>query len=296
MRANLQVRVSERARTGLLWTSHWAQARMHRRTLGALSAQDEQIISNLSTEGVHVTSVQQLLPDLAPKILDSMSRAAACIAKERLTVNSPSLRRSCGSTDLHSAELLRLFPDVYLLGLDPRIIRLAEHYLGLPVAYHGTALRQSLTDGNEVGARLWHMDSEDFHVLRVVIYFNDVTPGGGPFEYIPRNSGLSYKAFPGPESITSERMRKVVEERRWKQIYGPIGTVVIADSAKIFHHESLQLERDRTVAMLGYSSRRPRGMQLAMAHFPVESLRPALLTLLSPENHPHVFGWRRPGI
>jgi hypothetical protein len=296
MRANLQVRVGERVSSGLLRMSHWAQASMHRRTLGALSAQGEEIISNLCTEGVHVTSVQRLFPDLAPKILDCMSRAAAHIANERLAVNSPSLCRSCGSTDLHSAELLRLFPDLYLLGLDPRIIRLAEHYLGLPVAYHGIALRQSLTDGNQIGPRLWHMDSEDFHVLRVVIYLNDVTPGGGPFEYIPRNSGLSYRAFPGPESITSERMRKVVEERRWKQIYGPIGTVIIAESAKIFHHESLQLGRDRTVAMLGYSSRRPRGMQLAMAHFPVESLRPALLTLLSPENHPHVFGWRRPSI
>jgi hypothetical protein len=173
-------------------------------------------------------------------------------------------------------------------------MRLAEHYLELPVAYHGVALRQSFTDGNQIGPRLWHMDSEDFHVLRVVIYLNDVTPGGGPFEYVPRNVGLSYKAFPGPDGITSERMRTVIKENRWKQCYGPIGTVVIADSAKTFHHESLQSERNRTVAMIGYSSRRPRRMALAMAHFPVESSKSLLQPLVSPEQHPHVFGWRRP--
>lgn len=294
MRSNIQGRVSEKVSTGLLQLSHWAQASFHRRTLGELSAQHNQIIADLAIEGVHVGSIDQLVPDRAPRILEELKRAAAYIANERLSDRSSSVRKRDSSTDLLSAELLRLFPDIYLLGLDPRIIALAEHYFGLPVAYHGAALRQSLTDGRQMGPRLWHMDSEDFHVLRVVIYLNDVTPGGGPFEYVPRSYGLSYKAFPGPESITNERMRQVVPEHRWKQCFGPVGTVIIADSAKIFHHESLQVERDRTVAMVGYSSRRPRGMQLAMAHFPVETLTSRLRTLVPPEQHPHVFDWRRP--
>jgi hypothetical protein len=237
--------------------------------------------------------VERLFPDVGSKILESLARAASFVTTECQRAESPSMRRLAASTDLLPDELLKSFPELYLLGLHPRIVDLAEHYFGLPVAYHGVALRQSLTNGNQVGPRLWHMDSEDFHVLRVVIYLCDVTPGGGPFEYVPRNRGLTYKAFSGIGGISNERMRSVVPETQWKRCFGPAGTVILADSAKIFHHESLQVDRNRTVAMIGYSSRRPKGMQLAMSHFPVEALKPELLGVVSPDHYPHVFDWRR---
>jgi hypothetical protein len=288
-------RVGEKVSAGLLRINHWAQAKVHRRTLPALSPYQQEIISDLSSEGVHVTSVERLFPDMG-SILESMARAASFIATECQRPESPSMKPLTASTDLLPDELLKSFPELYLLGLNPSIVDLAAHYFGLPVAYHGVALRQSLVNGNQVGPRLWHMDSEDFHVLRVVIYLCDVTPGGGPFEYVPRNRGLSYKAFSGIGGITDERMRSVVPEAEWKRCFGPMGTVILADSAKIFHHESLQVARSRTVAMIGYSSRRPKGMQLAMSHFPVETLKPALLRLVSPAHYPHVFDWRRSAI
>lgn len=295
MRASIQGRVGEKVSTGVLRMSHWAEATIHRCLQGTatLSSYEDEIISDLTTEGVHVSSVERLFPDLAAGLRESFVRVADFIAKESADISSPSLRWRGGSTDLRSEELLRKFPEIYLLGLEPRIITLAEHYLGLPVAYHGAALRQSFVDGHQLGPRLWHMDSEDFHVLRIVIYLSDVNPGCGPFEYIPRSGRLSYKAFPGIESITNERMRTVVPEHQWKRCCGPLGTVVLADSAKTFHHESLQVERSRTVAMIGYSSRRPKGMHLATSHFPVESLTPELTRMLSPQQHPYVFGWRR---
>jgi hypothetical protein len=286
-------RVGEKVSDGLLRMNHWAQEKVHRRTLPALSPGQEEIISDLSSEGVHVTSVERLFPDVGSKILDSLARAASYVATECQRAESPVMRRLAASTDLLADELLKSFPELYLLGLHPSIVDLAEHYFGLPVAYHGVALRQSLPNGNQVGPRLWHMDSEDFHVLRVVIYLCDVTPGGGPFEYVPRNRGLSYRAFSGIGGITDERMRSVVPEPQWKRCFGPMGTVILADSATIFHHESLQVNRSRTVAMIGYSSRRPKGMQLAMSHFPAETLKPTLLQLISPAHHPHVFDWRR---
>jgi hypothetical protein len=289
-------RVGEKVSSGLLRMNHWAQEKVHRRTLPALSPDQEEIISDLSSDGVHVTSVERLFPDAGSEILDSLARAASYITTECQRAESISMRRLSASTDLLPDELLKSFPELYLLGLSPRIVDLAEHYFGLPVAYHGVALRQSFTNGNQVGPRLWHMDSEDFHVLRVVIYLCDVTPGGGPFEYLPRSRGLSYKAFRGIGGITDERMRAVVPESQWKRCYGPMGTVILADSAEIFHHESLQVDRSRTVAMIGYSSRRPKGMQLAMSHFPAETLKPTLLQLVSPAHHPHVFDWRRPAI
>jgi len=163
------------------------------------------------------------------------------------------------------------------------------------VGYHGAVLRHSLVDGAGAGPRLWHKDAEDFHVFRMVVYLNDVTLGGGPFEYIPRNLGISYEHFVGAEdALTNERMRQVVAPSLWKRIYGPAGTVVLADTAQTFHHESLQTQRDRAVIMLGYSSRRPKGLPSPRWRiFPFERVRPLLTSIVPPANYDHVFGWRR---
>src|SRR5579871_3778291 len=155
------------------------------------------------------------------------------------------------SVDLTAEALLAQIPQIYLLGLHESILALAEAYLGRPAAYHGAVLRHSLLDGAARGTRLWHKDGEDNHVLRVVIYLNDVDSEGGPFEYISRRNKVSYRDFPRIESeITDQRMNEVVPRSSWKQITGAAGTVVLCDTARTFHHESFQKSRERAVIMM----------------------------------------------
>jgi hypothetical protein len=128
----------------------------------------------------------------------------------------------------------------------------------------------------------------------MLVYLNDVTLGGGPFEYIPRSLGVGYRHVAGIErELNNERMSQVVPVEQWRRVYGAAGTIVLADTAQIFHHESLQTERDRSVIMIGYSSRRPRSMGTAMAHFPVEEVADALEQIIPAPAYPYVFGWRR---
>ena len=251
-----------------------------------------EVVADLQTEGVHVTSVERLLGAAAPAYREAMARASdfmwECAAGDH-----PAWRMQAASTDLLAAELLARLPELYLFGLSPQILSLAEQYLRVPVAYHGAVLRHSIVDGAEVGPRLWHRDCEDFHVLRTVVYLNDVTEDGGPFEYIPRDKSLvageadRYMPMRG-----NERMQNAVPRSQWKRCVGPAGTVILADSAQVFHHESLQRRTDRSVVMMGHSSRRPRDPALALAHFPVEANAAALARLVAPEHHPHVFSWR----
>ena len=90
---------------GLLRMNHWAQAKVHRRTLPALSPYQEEIISDLSSDGVHVTSVERLFPDVGSKILNSLARAASYIPAEAERAESPSMKRLAASTDLLPDEL-----------------------------------------------------------------------------------------------------------------------------------------------------------------------------------------------
>jgi hypothetical protein len=250
-----------------------------------------QIIHDLNTEGVHVTTVERLLAPL--EFRHVMARASALIAgNDSIEQSAQWVRGEC-SKDLTAEALLERLPEIYLFGLNPQILQLVQSYLRLPPAYHGGVLRHSLVDGGLAGPRLWHQDSEDFHVFRMVMYLNDVTEGGGPFEYIPRSLGITYKHITDPRiPLTSERMQAIVPKTSWKRCFGPAGTVVLCDTAKVFHHESMQEKRSRSVVMFGYSSRRPSNLSLAMAHFPVERVSGKLAGIVPPEILPHVFSWR----
>lgn len=250
----------------------------------------EAAIGDLQTEGVHVTTVERLLGDAAPAFRAALARAAP------LLHGAP--EPSCwsardASVDLAPGALLARLPDFYLAGLNARLLSLAEHYLRVPVAYHGAVLRRSFVHGHAAGPCLWHRDIEDLHVLRTVVYLTDVDESGGPFEYIPRRDRAARRdlrrAAPMPGD---EEMRALVPVERWKRVTGPAGTVVLADSAQVFHHQSPQRRTERSVLMMGHSSRRPSGRALALSHFPVEDVRAALDRLVPPAQRAHVLGWR----
>jgi hypothetical protein len=293
-------RVRNKVRVCLLRGSHHLESMVMRwRLAGQPTAYECQIIADLETEGVHVTTMERLLPEAAPAIREALGRASLLLANQPASEHAAIWARRLPSTDLLAEVLLSRAPEIYLLGVHRRMLELAQRYLRLPVAYHGAVLRHSLVDGEHVGPRLWHQDNEDFRVLRMLVYVTDVGPGNGPFEYVPRNLGISYRDFHGVENdLTSDRMERVVPRERWKRCIGAPGTVVLCDTANVFHHESLQTQRDRAVVMFGYSSRRPKNLRCAMAHFPVERVRPALQQIVPAENHGHVFGWRRelPGL
>ena len=204
-------------------------------------------------------------------------------------------KSSLASHDLTAESLLKELPELYLAGLHANILGLVQRYLKLPVAFHGSVLRHSLVDGECSGPRNWHVDAEDFHIVRTIIYLNDVDLGGGPFEYIPRPLGnrVRRQVSAAGGMVSSGRMKELFPESNWKQCTGPMGTVILCDTAQVYHHESLQIERDRFVLTSGYSSRRPKDMQLTMSHFPVEQVAARLREIVPPENLSQVFAWRR---
>ena len=260
------------------------------RLRAARSTLAEEVGADLQREGVHVTTVERLLGDAAPAFRAALARAAPLLhAPPEAGCWTP----RHASTDLSLEALLARLPEFFLFGLNARVLSVAEQYLRVPVAYHGAVLRRSFVDGRAAGPRLWHRDIEDLHVLRTVVYLSDVGEENGPFEYIPRHNRQVLRGLRRGASLrTDEEMRAVVPDAQWRRVTGPAGTVVLADSARTFHHQSQQRAGQRTVLMMGHSSRRPSGRALALSHCPVEAQHERLERLLPPAQHPHVFGWR----
>jgi hypothetical protein len=297
----MEVRLSTRpsivasVRDRCLLAAHEMVAVLGRHRLQASrSALTDEIVADLRAEGVHVTTVDRLLGPDAAALREAIAVAGRLVA-DRGTGPRVRWHRASASIDLAHEELLTRLPALFMLGLDDALLAVAEHYLRVPVAYHGAVLRHSPVDGRQVGPRRWHRDAEDFHVLRSVLYLNDVGEDGGPFEYLPRGlQARASRALAADGMCSDDELAAHVPRERWKRCTGPAGTLVIADTAQVFHHESLQRRAPRSVVMMGHASRRPWHPALAQAHFPVHAHAAALARLVPADRRAHVFDWRRP--
>jgi hypothetical protein len=283
--------LKEKLRTKLLLAYQGIESFVTKLRLGQATPLEAEILEDLRTEGVHVTTLERLVPDEAGAIL---AKAADFIATRLGPQDAGLWNEALASQDLRAEALIAELPELYLLGLQDTVLNLVHRYLCLPVAYHGAVVRHSRVNGQSVGPKLWHQDAEDFHVVRLLLYLNDVTQGGGPFEYISRGDSAQIRRQIAAEGgmITAERMNDILPQTRWKRVTGPRGTVVLADSAHVFHHESVQKEHDRFVVMIGYSSTRPKDLPVTLAHFPVEQVKDQLAQIVPPAKREYVFDWR----
>jgi len=160
--------------------------------------------------------------------------------------------------------LARRAPWTILLGLHPTVLDLVESYLRVPVALSALHLRKDIGTGQQTGTRIWHRDTEDHRVIRMIVYLTDVSIDDGPFEYLPlevsdamppviHERGLRAKGDP----LLDEEMEGLAPRSSWAQAIGSRGTIALADNARLFHHGRPH-QSERLALFYTFTSRSPR--------------------------------------
>jgi hypothetical protein len=244
-----------------------ARVLAHRRTRPSVGAADVALAGTLQRDAACITSLDTLGFGRSAALMEDVDALLPTLpdASSHEPIGDPTIGRNtslhCFSVD--PPELAARCPNVLLWGLEERLLDLIESYIGLPVAFTTVHLRKDIGSANQVGTRIWHIDTEDHRVVRVLVYLNDVDIDGGPFEYIPRQhagalSGLEGRALRAAgDPILDIEMRQHVPEPHWQPCIGPRGTVVIADNAVLYHHGRVH-DRERLAIIYTYTSRKPR--------------------------------------
>ncbi len=180
------------------------------------------------------------------------------------------------STGLHcnalaNGALLAEFPELLQWGTAPAALEPIHRYVGLPLALTDIVARFDIGNDQQVGTRIWHLDSEDVRVVRMIVYLTDVTIDDGPFEYLNRRDTdalsplLRARAIRAKvDPILNEELETIVPRERWCQALGPAGTVFMADNARLLHHGRVH-SSTRLAVFYTYTSRLPRYPKLASA-------------------------------
>jgi len=212
------------------------------------SSSDDDLLEALRRDGIVMTTVERLG-------LGGVAASAEPLVSELLSMAVPP---DLPATHLPPDRLITR-PDIFRWGAEDRILNLLERYFEVPVAFHGVYLRRDMAVAASGASNLWHLDMEDRHVLKVVVYLTDMQDGDGSFTYVDlerstelrRSLGSTYRL--GPD----EQMRKLVPEDAWQTVKGPAGTVLISDTALLFHKGQRPRHRDRATLFYDYTSRRP---------------------------------------
>ncbi|BAY13436.1 phytanoyl-CoA dioxygenase family protein [Calothrix sp. NIES-2098] len=253
--------------SALNWELGYRLSRLqHSKNLPALEKRDRIILNALKREGVYVTTLADLGLENTPELLQSAHKLVSTMG---------------GSNNQQSQKLPQIYtvtdlPEFKTWGNAPRLMKIIENYLGLPVAFQGVHLRQDLPNYNQFGTLLWHKDSEDRRMVKVIIYLNDVEEKHGPFEYIP----LSLTSFPNLNSyqidyklwqsgylgINDEEVKEIVPKSAWKSCPGQAGTVIITDPRTVLHHGTLRTE-SRSALFFVYTANPPKRPELCTQYW-----------------------------
>ena len=222
-----------------------------------LSAADKKIVTALREAGVYQTRLEDLnlsgTEQMLSRAHEVRSDIETRLAAGSALVDDPFLIQANKSELADRAE-------IFLFGLNERLLRIVETYLGLPAAFGGFNFFYTLADGCERGARVWHLDGEDESIVKVAVYLNDVDVDGGPFEMI------RHRLYKGSQPYTRPARHEKLERVIGRNIgadeivtcTGPSGSVIFCDTARYYHRGKPATGQNRTAIFFNYYPRPPR--------------------------------------
>ncbi len=241
----------------------------HKRQLPPLSPADRQIVEILRRDGVYFTSLAALALPSTPQLLAAAQALRSSLTATSLPKVDYAWHVGNHAVQASSAQIAHHYPELYWWGLQERLLNLVENYLGLPATYFGVDIRKDLKGLGQIGTRQWHLDSEDRRVVKIMIHLTDVDANCGPFEYIPK--ALTPSVYPLLRHVESrirlldQGMQQAIPQSAWRSCLGPAGTVMIADTACLWHHGKVP-KAERQVLYFTYTSRWFKKPELAMPY------------------------------
>lgn len=219
--------------------------------LPEISPEDLTLVDSLHQEGVFVTSLQALKIPSTSLLLTNAEKLLPEL-----------LKFSSNENHVISLPLFKLikFPEIFIWGLEEGLLNIIENYIGLPISYHGAHFRREIANGKLIDVRQWHTDVEDHRMVKIIVYLNDVSLNGGPFEYISKHSTSLLRQTLQYSSgfVSDEVIKTLVPTSNWKPCTGRYGTVIFSDTRNVFHRAKPPVVTDRFSITFYYTSRRPR--------------------------------------
>ena len=214
-----------------------------------LSPAQKEVIQNLKERGVATASFQEL--GISPEVWDRLQgivkefvespRVDEATRRFPEEVKEPK-RNDAYMVTLFEAEPTLSLSDPFLrAALDPPVLDIVNSYLELwaKLVYVDVWYTIPHAAPERIGSQRWHRDPEDKRMLKVYLYFSDVTPESGAMQYVPgsalggRYQNLwSWRPFASESRYPSEgELEQHIPRSEVVSCIGRPGTLVFCDTS-----------------------------------------------------------------
>jgi ectoine hydroxylase-related dioxygenase (phytanoyl-CoA dioxygenase family) len=145
------------------------------------------------------------------------------------------------------------------LACDPRILKIAQDYLGtLPVLdFVAMWWHTKSPSPDKEAAQYFHFDMERLRWIKFFFYLTDVNEESGPHIFVPKShldNGLPFSLrSKGYTRLEDSHVDKLFPKASWKVFTGPIGSMIVEDTRGL--HKGKHVENgDRLVFQLQFTS------------------------------------------
>jgi len=234
----------------------------------ALSQAQQKVAGDLAARGIGLVHFNDLFGE--PNLWNELKRNMAAFVDSEMVAEGVRQHRADMSKakEAYKGYLVRAyFENATLtldnpwlrLGLDERIISIANAYLGLWTKLHYADVWYTIPSSEERPATFsqrWHRDPEDKQMVKVFLYFSDVDESAGPLQYVAESS-RSRGVY---RHVWSNRFDRYPPEQEFAARFPPsqrvtctaaAGTFVFCDTSG-FHRGGYAIGRPRIMAAWTY--------------------------------------------
>jgi Phytanoyl-CoA dioxygenase (PhyH) len=242
-----------------------------------LSGVEAKIVDTLNSDGIAVTSVEELFEDGSEfQKLDSATNEMLESRSDEIDnlksmVNDPTIGNKTFNLEMLGSELIFDPENIFArFALSKRLLNIANSYFQMYAKLRYYNVWKTFASQSEAReSQLWHFDREDNYILKLFLYLDDVDEGAGPFTYAPgshrkgrfRSIEPEFFMEGGVRRTNDEQMNAVFPKEKWKKGTGKKGTVIFADT-RGFHKGGEARTKDRLMYTCMYTSQASESMEL----------------------------------
>ena len=170
-----------------LRSSYQYKLAKHTKSLPILKSIDAAIVGELNDRGFAITSLDKIdIPGTKEMYDAGLQLRNRCAGTHAARMLQKGKQTTVSGADIFD------HPAIFRWGAQQRLLDVAEAYLGLPVGYNGVHGFYTRAGGEESGTHIWHRDREDRRMLKIGVYFHDVTTNEGTTAN-PRRRWINWK-------------------------------------------------------------------------------------------------------
>jgi hypothetical protein len=230
-------------------------------TVPELNQTQQRIVRELVDHGIAFGHFDELLAD--SRLWNVLSAEMdSFLHSDTVQQDVAEYREGSRAGEWNKGYLIRKYPDKAVvaedspwvrLALNSRLLNVVNSYLELQSKLYYFDLWYTLpATGIATASQNWHRDPEDRKLVKIFLYFSDVTEDAGPLQYVPgsRRSGGPYshlwrkrhEAYPPAREFEAR-----IPKSEWVSGIGAPGTLVFVDTTG-FHRGGYATKQTRLSA------------------------------------------------